>query len=141
MKVFDYSPIPFDGGKLSFQDRLKGIMQFGFTWVSEMKSQEVVIESLNRVLDNRFTLLRNIPIPDGGVTIPLVLLGSHGITVLYNSIVRGIYNAEGNSWKIMDNRLKDYKHSKPNIITRTSLITQAFNNPSNGFARNKRTTS
>jgi hypothetical protein len=126
MKVFDYSPIPYDGGKLSFQDRLKGIMQFGFTWVSEMKSQEVVVGNLNRVLDNRFTLLRNISLPDGGVTIPLVLLGSHGITVLNNSIVRGIYNAVGDSWKIMDNRLKDYKNTKPNLITRTSLMAQAF---------------
>jgi hypothetical protein len=126
MKVFDYSPIPFDGGKLSFQDRLKGIIQFGFNWVSEMKSQEIIIGNLNRVLDNHFTLLRNIPLPDGGATIPLVLLGSHGITVLSNSSTRGIFNAEGDSWKIMDNRLKDYKVTKPNLITRTLLLTEAF---------------
>jgi len=128
MKVFDYSPIPFDGGKLSFQDRLKGIMKFGFSWVPEMKSQEVVVGLLNRVLDNRFTLLRNIPLPEGGITIPLVLLGSHGITLLYNSYGRGIFRADRDSWEAMDNRLKDYKPARPNMITRTQLMTQAFSN-------------
>jgi hypothetical protein len=126
MKVFDYSPIPFDGGNLSFQDRLKGIAKFGFSWVSEMKSQEVMVATLNRVLDHRFTLLRNIPLPGKGITVPLVLLGPHGVTVPYNSITKGVFRAEGDTWEVMDNRLKNFKPAKPNLITRTKLMTDAF---------------
>jgi len=126
MKVFDYSPIPFDGGNLSFQDRLKGIAKFGFSWVPEMKSQEVVVGILNRVLDHHFTLLRNIPLPGKGVTVPLVLLGPHGITVLYNNITKGVFRAEGDTWEVIDNRLKKFKATKPNLITRTKLMTEAF---------------
>jgi hypothetical protein len=128
MKVLDYSPIPFDGGNLSFQDRIKGIFQLGFTWISEMKSQEVLITHLNRVLDKRFTMLRNVPLPDGGVTIPLILLGPHGVTVLYNSPLRGIYRAQGDSWEIMDNRMRNFKPARPNLIRRTILMAQAFAN-------------
>jgi len=128
MKVLDYSPIPFDGGKLSFQDRIKGIFQFGFNWISEMKSQEVLITHFDRVLDKRFTLLRNIPLPDGGVTIPLILLGPHGVTVLYNSPLRGIYRAQGDVWEVMDSRMRNFKPSKPNLIRRTALMAQAFEN-------------
>jgi hypothetical protein len=126
MKVLDYSPIPFDGGKLSFPERLKGIFRFGFNWVPDMKSQEVFIGMLNRVLVKRFTLLRNVPLPGGGVTIPLVLLGPHGITVMYNSPLRGVFRATGGSWEVMDNRLRNFKPTKPNLITRTLLMTKAF---------------
>lgn len=126
MKVFDYSPIPFNGGKISVQDRMKGITKFGTSWVSEMKSQEVIIEILSRILDNRFTLLRNIRLPRDGTLIPLVLLGSHGVTLINNCIVRGIYNADGDVWKKMDEKIKDYKPSKPNFIQKTSELTQKF---------------
>jgi hypothetical protein len=128
MKVLDYSPIPFDGGKLSFQDRIKGVFRFGFSWISQMNSQEIMINHLNRVLDQRFTLLRNVPLPDGGVTIPLILLGPHGVTVLYNNPVRGIFRAQGDSWEIMDTRMRNFKSARPNLIRRTSLMAQAFGN-------------
>jgi hypothetical protein len=128
MKVLDYSPIPFDGGKLPLQGRLKGIARFGLAWVSEMKSQETVVANLGRVLDQRYTLLRNVPLPDGGVTIPLILLGPDGITVIYNSPLRGIFRAAGDSWEIMDNRLRNFKSARPNLITRTLIMTRAFDN-------------
>ena len=101
---------------LNFQDRIKGTFQLGFTWISEMKSQEVLIAHLNRVLDKQFTLLRNVPLPDGGVTIPLILLGPHGVTVIYNSPLRGIYRAQGDSWEIMDNRMRNFKPTKPTLF-------------------------
>lgn len=126
MKILDYSPIPFDGGKLPLQERLKGIFQFGFSWVSEMKSQEVVVETFTRILDKRFTLLRNVPLPDGTVIVPLILLGPQGILVMYNSPLRGIFQAAGDSWEIMDNRLRNFKTTRPNLITRTLQITNAF---------------
>ncbi|MBN2043800.1 MAG: hypothetical protein JW757_02170 [Anaerolineales bacterium] len=128
MKILDYSPIPFNGGKLSLQERFKGITRFGFSWVSEMKSQEVVIEILGRLLDNRFTMLRNVPLPEAEIIIPLILLGPQGVVVINNSPMRGIYRASGDSWEIMDNRSRNFKATRPNLITRTLMMTRAFNN-------------
>jgi hypothetical protein len=126
MKIFDYSPIPFDAGKLSFQDRLKGISKFGFSWISEMRSQEIVIRALLRVLDNRFVLLRNIPMPGANTTIPMVLLGPHGFTVLNNSALRGVFRATGETWEVIDNKMRDFITARPNLIKRTLLMTQEF---------------
>ncbi len=126
MKILDYSPIPFNDGNLSMQDRMKGIANMGVTWVPEMKSQELVIANLNRVLDYHFTILRNIPIPGSNVKIPLVLLGSHGITVMNNCIQKGMFRADGDNWEVMDNRLRDFKATKPNLITRTEQLADAF---------------
>ena len=109
MKVFDYSPIPFDGGNLSFQDRTKGIAKFGFSWVPEMKSQEVVVGALNCVLGQSLYFVEEYPFAGKGVTVPLVLLGPHGITVLYDNITKGVFRAEGDTWEVMDNRLKNFK--------------------------------
>lgn len=128
MKTLDFSPIPFDGGKLSLRERLRGISRFGFSWVSEMKSQEVVIEILGRLLDNRFTMLRNVPLPEGEVTIPLILLGPQGVVVINNSPLRGIYRAVSDSWEVMDSRLRNFKATRPNLITGTLKMTSAFNN-------------
>lgn len=126
MKILDYSPIPYNDGNLSMQDRMKGIANMGITWVPEMKSQELVITNLNRVLDFHFTILRNIPLPGNNNKIPLVLLGSHGITVLNNNIQKGMFRAEADNWEVMDNRLRDFKATKPNLITRTKEMASAF---------------
>ncbi len=125
MKVLDYSSIPFAGGKLSFVDRIKGILRFGFSWVAEMKSQDVIVGYLSRVLGNKFTLLRNITIPDSNVLVPLILIGPHGITVMCNSTIKGVYRAKGETWNVMDNRSRQFKTTKPNLVMRTVLMSRA----------------
>ena len=126
MKILDYAEIPFNDGNLSVKDRMNGISNYGFTWVPRMKSQELIIQDLNRVLDFHFTILRNVPLPNQKINIPLVLLGPHGITVLYNSIKKGMFRAEGDDWEEMDNRLRDFKATRPNLITRTKQMAEAF---------------
>lgn len=126
MKILDYAQIPFNDGNLSVQDRMRGISNYGFNWVPRMKSQELIIRDLNRVLDFHFTLLRNIPLSNEKINIPLVLLGPHGITVLHNSIKKGMFRAERDNWEEMDNRLRDFKTTKPNLVTRTKRTAEAF---------------
>jgi len=125
MKVLDFSPISFETGKISIQDRLKGIMKNGFSWVAEMKSQEVVINIFGRLLDNSYTLIRNLTLSETEVAIPLILIGPHGLSVMYNSYVRGVYRAKDDDWNIMDNRSKAFKPTKPNLVLRTKLMSRA----------------
>ena len=126
MKVLDYSEIPFDGGNLTLEERIKGIAKYGFSWVSKMQSQEKVIVILHRVLDKRFTLLRNFPLPGGAIRIPFVLVGPHGVTVVNLSTAKGIYRAQGDSWTVMDTRSKSFRPVRPNLIVHTKLMTKAM---------------
>jgi len=136
MKILDYSSIPFEGGKLSLEDRIKGILRFGFSWVAEMKSQEVIVRYLSRVLDNKFTLLCNTTILDSSILIPLILIGPHGVTVMYNSAIKGVYRTKGETWTKLDNISRHYKPVKPNLVTRTTLMSRAIGTifSSTGFA-------
>ena len=125
MKVIDHSPIPFETGSISLQDRLRGVMKFGFSWIPEMKSQEVVQAMLGRLLDDGFTLLKNLTLPGAEITIPLILVGPHGVNVMYNSYLRGVYRANEEDWGVMDNRSKGFKSAKPNLVMRTKLMARA----------------
>lgn len=125
MKIFDFSPIPYSGGSLSLDQRVRGMLKFGFSWITEMKSQEIVIQSLERFLNNKFTLLRNVPLPGVGITIPFLLIGPHGISVICNSVVKGLFRVNGDSWEGLDNRSHKFLPVTPNLITRTSLMTRA----------------
>ena len=125
MKVIDLSPIPFETGTISLQDRLRGIMQFGFSWIPEMKSEEVVQTMLGRLLDDGFTLIKNLTLPGVEITIPLILVGPHGLNVIYNSYLRGVYRAKEEDWSVMDNRSRGFKSAKPNLVMRTKLMARA----------------
>ncbi len=137
MIVRDFSPIPYKGGDLSFKDRLAGMIQEGFSWPAEMESQEDVIRYLSRSLDRSYTLLRNITLPDLEITIPMILVGPSGITVIYNTPVHGVFRAQGDNWEVLDRRAGGYKPSKPNLVRRTSLMARAVET----FVRNKIDTS
>jgi len=125
MIIREFSPIPYKGGKLPFQDLLQAILRNGLSWPAEMKSQDVVTSYLSRSLDNTYTLLRNVSLPDTEITIPLLLVGPTGVTVINNNPAKGIYRAQSNSWRIMSSRSGSFQDAKPNLVTRTILFTRA----------------
>ncbi len=125
MIIRDFSPIPYQGGKLPFTDLLKAILNNGLSWPGEMKSQDIVVYHLMRSLDNSYTLLRNISLPGTDVTIPFILVGPPGVTVFNNSPASGIFRARENVWAVMDKRDGAFRSSKPNLLTRTTLLARA----------------
>jgi hypothetical protein len=74
------------------------------------------------VLDNRFTLLRNISLPDG-VVIPLLLVGPQGVSLLNPNPIRGVFRAQENAWLAASGG--SFKPDSPNLIQRTILYTRA----------------
>lgn len=125
MILRDFSLIPYQGGKLPITDLLRAILQHGFSWPNEMKSQDTVVRYLNRTLDNSYTLLRNVTLPDVDVTIPFILVGPAGVTILNNSPEEGVFRARENVWAMMDKRDGAFRPSKPNLIMRTMLLSRA----------------
>ncbi|MEN8172692.1 MAG: hypothetical protein ABFS03_07395 [Chloroflexota bacterium] len=126
MKVKDFSPIPYQGGQLSVTDRIKGVLKFGTLWDSEMKSQEIIIRYLSPGLDDSFMLFRNLLLPGFDIPMPLILVGLHGVTLIYNDAVKGIFRAEGSLWSQMSGPRGKYKKSKPNLILRVSMMARAI---------------
>lgn len=125
MIVRDFSEIPFQAGNLPITDRIRAMLKHGMSWTADMKSQDTVARYLLRTLDNSYTLLRNVNLPDPDVTVPLILVGPPGLTVIYPSPARGIFRTQGNSWSLMNQRSGSFQASKPNLVMRTALVAQA----------------
>lgn len=79
-----------------------GVTSFerGVNYVLGERGENKVAQSLGTVLDDRYTLIRNLVLPDEKTDIDGVLVGPFGILVLevknFNS--RDIYKCEGNRW-------------------------------------------
>ncbi len=125
MIVRDFSPIPFQGGKLPVTDLIRAMLTYGFSWPNEMTSQDIIVFYLLKTLDNSFTLLRNVSLPDVDVTVPFILVGPAGVTVINNSPEEGIFRARENVWAMMDKRSGAFRSSNPNLIMRTVLLNRA----------------
>lgn len=123
MRIIDKSPFVAEDGSISLFNRLRGTLQYGNTWFRDMQAQEEAIRALGPVLDNRYTLLRNIVLPDAGVPIPMTLVGPNGIWVLYVSGLRGVYRAKNDTWARMDGG--HFRPVKPNLVRRTHLLARA----------------
>ncbi|MCD6400721.1 MAG: hypothetical protein J7L73_02215, partial [Anaerolineales bacterium] len=125
MNIIDFSPYKSEDGKISLSDRIKNSLKFGFSWYAEMKAQQLVVKRLAKVLDNKFTLIQNAILPDLDIPIPIILVGPPGVTVIYTNTIKGIYQAKGEVWSVLNSRSHNFKPKKPNLLTRTKLMARA----------------
>jgi len=126
MKVIDRSPFRDEEGSIGLDDRLRGTWQFGFNWNKETRAQDRLVSQLKAQLNNRYTLVRDALLPGLGIPIPMVLVGPTGVQVFYASAIQGFYRAKENSWSVMESRSRRYTPSQPNLIKRTTLMSQAI---------------
>ncbi len=124
MQVYDFSEIKKMDGKLTFQDQLQGILQFGFSWPKDMNAQEALISILQRDIDKRSALIRNFTLPDAKVTVPFLLIGPPGIRVILLTRERGIFRAKEGQWSVHTGKV--FKPAKVNLIYQTQLYIKAF---------------
>lgn len=96
---------------------------------------EIASQALQASLDNRFVLLSNLKLEGLEVPIPMVLVGPPGVWVLYPSVSAGVYRAKEDEWEILDDRQKEYKPARPNLMVRVRLMTQVIDAylDTNGF--------
>jgi hypothetical protein len=98
MKIIDKTPFQDESGNISFIGRIQGSLKYGFGWYSELEAQKKVIEQLNRSIEKGHVLIRNFTLPNIEVVIPLILVGTGGISVIYASPVKGQFEAKGDQW-------------------------------------------
>jgi len=89
-------------------------------------AEKAVIETLQRLLDNQYAVLRSVPLVDPEVPIPLVMVGPPGVYMIYPRSMKGVFRAREDSWEEMDDRTQKFKLVKPNLLQRSQLMAKAI---------------
>jgi hypothetical protein len=134
MKVVDHS-------KLTTAGQSPGVLTRALKTLSstlldkDSEAQDAVINALDKVLDNRFVMLRNITLEGTEIAVPLILIGPPGIRVIYASSSKGVFRAKENSWEQLDDRSQRFQMARPNLLERASLLSRAVDTylASNGY--------
>ena len=124
MKIIDQTPFFKENGSLSLMDRGKAMMKFGASWIQEVEAQKPVIAVLERVLDRKFTLLRNVNLPGLDTLIPFILVGPTGVYVMCVNPRPGVFSARGDQWGVISGG--SARPEKPNLLTRTERMARVI---------------
>ncbi len=114
MRIIERSPFRGEDGEISLENRIRGTLEYGLSWYAEMTAQEVVTERLNRSFPTDYVLIRNLEIPQTGITAPMILISPQGARVIVASPARGIFRAKGEDWQTFDSRRRSFKRARPN---------------------------
>lgn len=125
MKIIDKTPLQDANGNISIIARVQGTLKYGLSWFGELEAQKAVIAQLDRLLEKGFVLIRNFPLPNSEIVIPIILIGSGGIWVIYVTQVKGSFEAKGDQWNTVNNDGKSLPASI-NYIGRVAQLTSAF---------------
>jgi hypothetical protein len=125
MKIIDQTSFfNKETGKISFLDRGKAMMKYGATWVKEVEAQKLIIAVLDKVLDKRYVLLRNVTPPGLEASFPFILVGPTGIFVMYVTPLTGVFRVKGDQWGTISRNA--FKNERPNLMTRTEHMARAI---------------
>jgi hypothetical protein len=125
MKIIDKTPLQDADGNINIIARVQGTLKYGLSWFGELEVQKAVIAQLDRLLEKGFVLIRNFTLPNSEIVIPIILIGSGGIWVIYVTQVKGRFEAKGDQWNTINNDGKSQPASI-NLIGRVSQLTSAF---------------
>jgi hypothetical protein len=125
MKIIDKTPLQDANGNVNIIARVQGTLKYGLSWFAELEAQKLVIAQLDRSLEKGFVLIRNFTLPNSEIIIPIILIGSGGIWVIYVTKEKGNFEAKGDQWNTVNNDGKALPASI-NLIDRVSKLTTAF---------------
>lgn len=124
MKIIDKTPLVDEKGNLALQQRIQGMLQFGFDWPQRLGVQKAIVSYFDRQLEKGYTLIRNMPLGQSGIVIPIILLGPAGIFVISIVYQKGRYEAKGEAWNIEAGN--GYKPAPKNEIRETLRYARAL---------------
>src|SRR5574342_95574 len=124
MKIIDKTPLVDEKGDLTLVNRIQGMLQYGFNWPRELEAQNAIIKYFDRQLEKGYSLIRNMPLGQSGIVIPMILLGPTGIFVIEVTHLRGRYEARGDTWNVESG--EQYKPAPVNLIQRTTRMARAL---------------
>jgi hypothetical protein len=124
MEIIDRSPYPLKEGKMSFMDRMRGSLEYGFSWYAELQAQESILNSLSRLLGNDYIAMHGVTLPETEISIPLMVIGPTGVHVFYVTPLAGVYRAKGDNWLTQESG-RGMRNAHPNLLARTQLMGRA----------------
>ncbi len=124
MKIIDKTPLQDNKGNISFTARIQGTLKYGLNWYAELEAQKGVIAQLSRVLEKGFVLIRNFTLPDSEIVIPIILVGTGGIFVIYVTNAKGFFEAKGDQWNTIRDGIS--QPARINFLSRVAQLTRAF---------------
>jgi hypothetical protein len=98
MKILDKTPYRTETGEIDIVGRVKGSLSHGFSWYARVQAQNVVIAIMEKVLGEKYVLVRNVTLPETEIELPLVLVGPQGVFLINVAHERGIYRAKDDEW-------------------------------------------
>ncbi|MGW8249006.1 MAG: hypothetical protein ACWGO1_00060 [Anaerolineales bacterium] len=125
MKVIDFAATKSDQDQTRSLENLLGSLKIGRGWSAEAEAQQTVVGAFEQMINNKYFMLRNLPLPDLDMPVPLVLVGPAGIWMLYPSRMRGVYRANGSSWEKIDDRKQSFAPAEENLLIRTEQLARA----------------
>ena len=123
MKIIDKTPLLDEKGELGFTQRIQGMFQFGFNWPNELRAQKAIITFFDRQLEKGYTLIRNMPLGQSGIVVPMILLGPTGIHIIQIAHERGRYEIRGDTWNVASG--ETYKPAPVNLVGQTIRMANA----------------
>ncbi len=125
MKLIERSLIGAQSSSVPVLDRIMGIWKFGFAWDRDTQAQKILVEYLGEVLNDSYTLITNVSLPDYSLPIPLVLVGKTGLRTIYVTGEGGIFSLKNSQWYKLDEKKQRYRPSGPHLIRRTALMSRS----------------
>ena len=123
MKIIDKTPLLDENGELTVVQRIKGMFQYGFSWPNELRGQKAIITFFDRQLEKGYTLIRNLPLGQSGIMVPMILLGPTGIHVIQVTFLRGRYEVRGDTWNVEAG--EKFKPAPVNLVQQTMRMAHA----------------
>jgi hypothetical protein len=113
-----------------FQDALSRV---GINLEGEGEARKVIAAQFARVLDNRYSILENVVLPDLAQPIPMVMVGPMGVLAINARPDTGVFRAKDDIWAVMDRRTQQYQPGKENLL----LLSQEYASAVESFLQAK----
>ena len=125
MKVIDNPTVSAEKASASGRlDNMLGTLGLWHSGFQELQAQEELIDSLEKFLDNRFVLLRNVTLEGVDFPVPMLLLGPPGVKLIYPCAARGVFRAKGDTLEYMDEEYQTFRTASPNLLTRAASMAE-----------------
>ena len=123
MRIIDKTPLVAEDGSITTINRIKGMLQYGFSWYPSLLSQQKAIAILEKRLSKKFTLIWNHTLENSEITVPIILIGPPGVQVILVTHLQGTYRAKNDSWGTVSGGT--FKEAGVNLLKRTDLFSKA----------------
>ncbi len=123
MKIIDKTPLVDEDGSINFFNKIKGTLLYGFSWLPDLLAQQKVIDILAKGLGKKFVLIRNHTLPNSKIIVPIILIGTPGVQVIFVTHLQGSYKAKNDAWGVVSGG--KFKESAINLLKRTAQLGKA----------------